>query len=99
MQQIEQDKKSRKENQAPSKSSFADVHTKAGSSNKQKDESDSNRCSLLVSVITFCDAFTIWYHLYNLKNMKNTHGEGLVLVLLVVSLLKVIFLHGCFSCF
>ena len=23
---------------------------------------------------------TIWYHLYNLKNVKNTHGEVLVLV-------------------
>ena len=22
----------------------------------------------------------IWYHLYNLKNMKNTHGEVLILV-------------------
>ena len=22
----------------------------------------------------------IWYHLYNLKNVKNTHGEVLILV-------------------
>ena len=31
----------------------------------------------------------IWYHLYNLKNAKNTHGGVLILVKL----------HGCFSCF
>ena len=29
----------------------------------------------------------IWYHLYNLKNVKNTHR------------VKVTLLHGCFSCF
>ena len=56
MEQIEQDKKSRKENQAPSKSSFADVHTKADTSNKSKDGSDANRCSLLVSVKAIFDA-------------------------------------------
>ena len=33
----------------------------------------------------------IWYHLYNVKNMKNTHGE--------VLLLKVSLLHGYFSRF
>ena len=38
----------------------------------------------------FC---AIWYHLYNLKNVKNTHGG----VLLLVKLLKVTLLHGCFS--
>ena len=32
----------------------------------------------------------IWYHLYNLKNVKNTHGGVLLLVKL---------LHGCFSRF
>ena len=32
----------------------------------------------------------IRYHLYNLKNMKNTHGGVL---------LKVKVFHGCFSCF
>ena len=35
----------------------------------------------------------IWYHLYNLKNMKNTHGGVLILVL------KLTHLHGCFSRF
>ena len=35
----------------------------------------------------FC---AIRYHLYNLKNMKNTHGRVLFLVTL---------LHGCFSSF
>ena len=38
----------------------------------------------------FC---AIWYHLYNLKNVKNTHGGVLLLVL------KVTLLHGCFSRF
>ena len=32
----------------------------------------------------------IWYHLYNFKNVKNTHGGVL---------LKVTLLHGCFSRF
>ena len=34
----------------------------------------------------------IWYHLYNLKDMKNTHGGVLIL-------LKLTLLHGCFSRF
>ena len=34
----------------------------------------------------------IWYHLYNLKNVKNTHGEP-------ASLLKLTLLHECFSRF
>ena len=37
--------------------------------------------------------WAIWYHLYNLKNVKNTHGGVLFLVL------KVTLLHGCFSRF
>ena len=37
----------------------------------------------------FC---SIWYHLYNLKNVKSTHGG-------VLLLLKVTLLHGCFSRF
>ena len=44
----------------------------------------------------------IWYHLCNLKNLKNTHGTVLLLVKLQVSacnLLKVILFHGCFSYF
>ena len=36
----------------------------------------------------------IWYHLYNLKNVKNTHGGVLILVKLKLTLL-----HGCFSRF
>ena len=35
----------------------------------------------------------IWYHLYNLKKVKNTHGGILILVL------KLTLLHGCFSRF
>ena len=43
----------------------------------------------------FC---ALWYHLYNLKNMKNTHGGVLLLVklqALACNFLKVT-LHGCF---
>ena len=40
----------------------------------------------------FC---AICYHLYNLKSVKKTHGG----VLLLVKLLKVTLLHGCFSRF
>ena len=35
---------------------------------------------------------TIWYHLYNLTNVKNTNGGVLLLV-------KVALFHGCFSRF
>ena len=38
----------------------------------------------------------IWYHLYNFKNVKNTHVRVL---LQPAILLKVKLLHGCFSCF
>ena len=44
----------------------------------------------------------IWYHLYNLKNVKNTLGGMLLLVKLQAepaTLLKVTFLHVCFSHF
>ena len=42
----------------------------------------------------------IWYHLYNFKNMKNTHGEVLLLVKLKpATLIKVTLPHGCFSRF
>ena len=47
----------------------------------------------------FC---AIWYHLYNLKNVKNTHGRVLLLVKLQAkpaTLLKVTLVHGCFSRF
>ena len=39
----------------------------------------------------------IWYHLHNLKNVKNTHGG--VLILKPTTLLKLTFLHGYFSRF
>ena len=38
----------------------------------------------------------IWYHLYNSKNVENTH-EGVLLLLAI--LLKVTLLHVCFSRF
>ena len=41
----------------------------------------------------------IWYHSYNLKNMKNTHGGALHLVKLQAPLLKVTLLHRGFSRF
>ena len=47
----------------------------------------------------FC---VIWYHLHNLKNVKNTHGGVLLLFKLQdesATLLKVTLLHGCFSRF
>ena len=44
--------------------------------------------------VMFC---AIWYQLYNLKNVKNTH-EGTLLIELA-TLLKVTLLHGCFSLF
>ena len=39
--------------------------------------------------------FAIWYHFYDLKNVKNTHGGVLFLVKLQAKTL----LHGCFSHF
>ena len=45
----------------------------------------------------------IWYHLHYLQNMKNTHGEVLLLVKpstsLKATLLKVTLPHECFSRF
>ena len=32
----------------------------------------------------------IWYHLYNLKNLKNTHGGVLILVKLQASSTKIV---------
>ena len=40
----------------------------------------------------------IWYHLCNLKNLKNTHGRVLLL-LKPATVLKVPLFHGCFSHF
>ena len=36
----------------------------------------------------------IWYHLYNLENVKNTHEGVLLLVKLQATLLNVTLLHG-----
>ena len=36
----------------------------------------------------FC---VIWYHLYNLKNVKNTHGGVLLLVKVVVQYKRAIY--------
>ena len=47
-------------------------------------------------------SYAIWYHLYNLKNVKNTPEEVSLLVKLQAkptTLLKVTLLHGCFSRF
>ena len=43
----------------------------------------------------------IWYHLYNLKNVKNAHGGVLLLVKFQTKSLqlKLTLLHGCFSRF
>ena len=41
--------------------------------------------------------FATWYHLCNLKNVKNTHGGELILVKLKpATLLKLTLFHGCF---
>ena len=49
-----------------------------------------------MKAITIYEKFcAIWYHLINLKNVKNTQGG----VLLLVTLLKVTLLHECFSRF
>ena len=41
----------------------------------------------------------IWYRLYSLKNMKNTHVRVLLLIKLQpATLLNVTLCHGCFSC-
>ena len=40
----------------------------------------------------------IWYHLYHLRNMKNTHG-GVLLLIKLTTLLRVTLLHRCFSRF
>ena len=40
----------------------------------------------------------IWYNMYNLKNVKNTHG-GVLLLVKPATLLKVTLLRGCFSRF
>ena len=44
----------------------------------------------------FC---AIWYHFYNLKNVKNTHRGVLLLGYKPETLIKVTLHHGCFSRF
>ena len=49
-----------------------------------------------LSYETLC---SIRYHLYNLKNMENTHGGVLLLVKQQATIVKVTLLHGCFPRF
>ena len=58
--------------------------------------------ALRLSFLQFVMRFAIWYHLYNLKKVKNTHGGVLLLKscrLKSATLLKVTLLHECFSRF
>ena len=41
------------------------------------------------SFIPFVVRCTIWYYLYNLQNVKNTHGEVLILVKLQAEACKI----------
>ena len=50
------------------------------------------RCKVNVSANPYEMLCVIWYHLYNLKNLRDTHGEVLLLV-------KASLIHGCFSRF
>ena len=46
--------------------------------------------------------YAIWYHLHNLKKVKNTHRGVLILIKLqaeAYTLLRLTLLHGCFSRF
>ena len=52
-----------------------------------------SQISAQTGILLFVMRCAIWYHLYNLKNVKNTHGRVLMLVL------KLTLLHGCFSHF
>ena len=57
----------------------------------------------IVQSVTYVVRCAIWYYLYNLKNVKNTHGGVLILVKLqackLATLLKLTLLHGYFSRF
>ena len=53
---------------------------------------------LMFIILLFVMRCEIRQHLYNLKNVKNTHGRVLLLVK-HATLLKVTLLHGCFSRF
>ena len=50
----------------------------------------------LVIELKYVMRCTIRYHLYNFKNLKNTHGGVLILA---ATLLKLTLLHRCFSRF
>ena len=57
---------------------------------------------IFAAIMIFVVRCAIWYYLYDLKNLKNTHGEVLILVKLQAkpaTLLKLALLHGCFSRF
>ena len=58
-----------------------------------KDKFKGDDCVFTQKYVMRCE---IWYHLYNLENVKNTHGGVLILVKLQ---LKLTLLHGCFSRF
>ena len=62
---------------------------------KQKTNADDLKYGHLIDMYVVRCA--IWYHFYNLKNVKYTHGE--VLILQPATLLKLALLHGCFSRF
>ena len=49
---------------------------------------------IFLSYVILC---AIWYYLYNLKNVKNTHGG--VLILVKLQAVKLTLLHGCISRF
>ena len=55
---------------------------------------------LLFGGHTYVMLCAIWYHLYNVKNVKNTYGGVLLFVKLqAASLLKVTLIQGCVSRF
>ena len=66
-----------------------------------KEKSPGELCLKTSKIIVVLCA--IWYHLYNLKNMKNTHGGLLLLVFVLLlrpaTLLKVMLLNGYYSRF
>ena len=66
---------------------------------KSKEKSPWELCLKTSKIIVVLCA--IWYHLQNLKNVKNTHGGLLLLVFILLlrpaTLLKVMLLHGYYS--
>ena len=51
-------------------------------------ELTSHQSSIFIADFEYVMRCAIWYHLYNLKNMKNTHGGVLHLVKLQASATK-----------